>query len=82
MSYEIVLTARAERDLRKLSRELQPLAKEVLLRLASGDPALKIKALVDIPGYRARSGEVRVLFLQAGRVRQVTRILPRRDAYR
>jgi mRNA-degrading endonuclease RelE of RelBE toxin-antitoxin system len=80
--FEIELTSRAERDLRKLSRDLQPVAKHILLRLASGDPALRIKPLVGRPGYRARSGDVRVLFSQAGGTRQVTRILPRRDAYR
>ncbi|MBV8579198.1 MAG: type II toxin-antitoxin system RelE/ParE family toxin [Candidatus Eremiobacteraeota bacterium] len=82
MSFDVAMTARAERDLRGLSDALQKRAAEVLRRLAAGDVTLKRKKLIDRPETRVRLGDLRVFYTQEGTTIVIRRLADRKDAYR
>jgi mRNA-degrading endonuclease RelE of RelBE toxin-antitoxin system len=82
MSFEIVLTARAERDLRSLSDSLKVRAVEVRRRLEAGDPTLKRKKLQGRPEIRVKLGDLRVFYTQDGATIIIRRFADRREAYR
>jgi|GEM_PF-5953477 len=78
----IVITPAAERQLRKLPRELQVRTADVLRRLSADDDTLDRKRLRDRPEIRVRSGDLRVFYVRDGAIVRITRIADRGDAYR
>ena len=80
--FEVVLTARAKRDLRALAGPLQAHAATILRGLQLGEPTLRRKKLSGRLEHSARSGSVRVIYQLEGRKITVTRIGDRRDVYR
>ncbi len=84
--YRIVFTKRADRTLRKMSRNRARLIREKLDQLAQ-DPYARnpnVTKLQGRPGYRLRVGDWRVLYeLEDDRlVIMVLKISPRGDVYR
>lgn len=80
---QIRYMSRAQRDLRRLDRQI---AKRVVLaieRLAEGDPRSDVRKLSGADEYRLRAGEWRVRFQRNGGKNEilVLRILPRGRAY-
>jgi mRNA-degrading endonuclease RelE of RelBE toxin-antitoxin system len=82
VTFEVLVTARAERDFRALSRELQARAAEVQRRLEAGDATLNRKKLQGRPEMRVRHGDLRVLYTQEGATIVIRRFADRREAYR
>jgi mRNA-degrading endonuclease RelE of RelBE toxin-antitoxin system len=82
MSFEVVLTARAERDFRSLSLSLKQRAAEVRQRLAAGDASLNRKKLQGRPETRVKFGDLRVFYTQDGTTIVIRRFADRREAYR
>ncbi len=84
--YSIVFTKRADRSLRKMSRNRARLIREKLDQLAQ-DPYARNPNVIKLqgrPGYRLRVGDWRVLYeLEDDRlVILVLKIAPRGGAYR
>lgn len=82
MSFDVLLTARAERDLRGLSNSLKARAVEIQRRLEFGDPTLDRKKLQGRPETRVKSGDLRVFYTQDGTTITIRRFADRREAYR
>lgn len=82
MSFEVLLTARAERDFRDLPAALKARAVDVRRRLESGDTTLNRKKLQARPETRVKLGDLRVFYTQAGTTITIRRFADRRDAYR
>jgi mRNA interferase RelE/StbE len=81
VSYRLVLTRRADKDLRQLPLEVQA---RILVRLKGlrHDLAGDVKRLTNhTPEYRLRVGDYRALFEVDGEVIVVHRIRHRKDAY-
>ena len=81
MTYNIDLTKRADKDLRKLPVQVQKrIAKG--LRLLQNDLQGDVKKLTNFtPEYRLRIGNYRVLFEIEDNELVIQRILHRKDAY-
>jgi mRNA-degrading endonuclease RelE of RelBE toxin-antitoxin system len=82
VSFEISLTARAEKDFRGLSDTLKARAIEVRRRLESGDTTLDRKKLQGRPETRVKLGDLRVFYTQDGKMITIRRFADRREAYR
>lgn len=82
VSFEVLLTARAERDFRGLSDALKARAVAIRHRLESGDVTLQRKKLQARPETRVKSGDLRVFYTQDGTTITIRRFADRRDAYR
>ncbi len=82
MPFPVLVTARAERDLRGLSRILKLHAAAVKERLANGDPTLDRRELQGRSEMRVRLGALRVFYTQDGTTITIRRFADRRDAYR
>jgi mRNA-degrading endonuclease RelE of RelBE toxin-antitoxin system len=80
--FTVLVTARAERDLRGLSSLLKRHAAAVVERLAAGDSSLDRKKLQGRPEIRVRLGALRVFYTQEGTTITIRRFADRRDAYR
>lgn len=83
LSWRILYTSRARRDLRRLDRQV---AKRVILALdglAANDPRSDLRKLSGSEEYRLRVGEWRVRLDRDPTSRQITvlRVLPRGRAY-
>lgn len=74
---------RAIKDLRRLDRPIRERIVNAIDRLAAHDPSADVKRLRDMPLYRLRVGDWRVLFSQDGDrlIVMIVRVLPRGRAY-
>ncbi|MCF8080926.1 MAG: type II toxin-antitoxin system RelE/ParE family toxin [Desulfobacterales bacterium] len=83
MSYEILYTRRAVRDIEKLPPEVKKRIGKGMLKLLD-DPFLYIRKLInsEIGSYRYRIGEYRAVLDIQGQEIVVLRIGHRRDIYR
>ena len=83
--WELVVTTRAEREMRRLPTQEQARIQQAMDALHNGPNHGDIRKLEDRPGeWRLRVGDYRVIFGRdsANRVILVLRVLHRRDAYR
>lgn len=79
---QIRYTSRAQRDLRRLDRQIARRVIQAIERLAEGDPRANVLKLSGADEYRLRAGEWRVRFQRnAENEIIILRILPRGRAY-
>jgi len=79
---QIRYTSRAQRDLRRLDRQIARRVIQTIVRLAKGDPRANVRKLSGASEYRLRAGEWRVRFqLNNENEIVVLRVLPRGRAY-
>ena len=81
MQYSVEISPRAQKDLRKLDRQV---ADKLILKISNmaDDLAGDVKRLTDFdPEFRLRVGEFRVLFDLEGTTIIVRRVKNRREAY-
>lgn len=83
MKYRLALTRRAEKQLVDLTQSMRRRVDRKLLAMAE-DPYRGVVKLTQLPGFRARVGEYRILFSINDSERRVTvnQIIHRREAYR
>lgn len=84
MSWTVVLTASAQRDLRRLDRPVAVRILDALTRLADSGQGDVTRLRGSSDGWRLRVGDWRVRFRYdfPTRTLEVLRILPRGQAYR
>lgn len=82
MSKQILLSTRAQKDFKKLTKKMKKLIKKNLMDLAEGKKHINIKKLKGIEGrqdlYRLRVGDYRIVYYPERIVIKVIRI-DRRD---
>lgn len=81
MQYAVEISPRAQKDLRKLDRQV---ADKIISRISNmaNDLAGDVKRLTDFdPEFRLRVGEFRILFDLEGTTIIVRRVKNRREAY-
>jgi mRNA-degrading endonuclease RelE of RelBE toxin-antitoxin system len=82
----VFLEPKAEREFKKLPRDVRLLVHGILTGIFSTDPLSPVldvrKMQPPLPGYRLRIGEYRVLFTLENDIAKVYRIRHRKDAYR
>lgn len=83
MTYEVLATPAAQRDLRRLPPEVRARLGEAILAL-SEDPRLQGEKLAVEDAYRKRVGDYRIVFRVDDRARHVlvVRVRHRREVYR
>ena len=83
MTYRVVLTKAAGRDIRRTAPEIRERIHSAVLDLEE-DPRGQAEKLSGLQGYRKRVGNYRVIFDVDDSAREVwvTRVRHRRDAYR
>ena len=84
MSWTVVLTASAQRDLRRLDRPVAGRILDALARLAETgqDDITRLQGVADEWRRRMADWRVRFRYDHPTRTLEVLRILPRRQAYR
>jgi len=82
----IFLEPKAEREFKKLPRDVRLLVYGILIGIFSKDPLSPVldvrKMRPPLPGYRLRVGEYRILSTLENDTAKVYRIRHRKDAYR
>ena len=82
MTKKVLLSTRAQKDYKKLSKSMKKRVKEGLTRLSEGDEGLDIKKLKGVGGredlYRLRIGDHRIVYFPEKSTIKVIRI-DRRD---
>lgn len=83
MSYEVLATPAAQRDIRRLPPELRTRLGEAMLALAD-DPRSQGEKLAVENAYRKRVGDYRIVYRVDDRLRHVliVRVRHRREVYR
>ena len=81
MTFEILITGRAEDDLKKLDPIVKKRIKKNLLKLRN-DPQSSSKKLTGINGYRFRVGNYRIVFDIDGQNIVILRVGHRREIYK
>ena len=82
MSKQILLSSRAQKDYKALSKQMKKRVKEILLELSEGDRHLDVKKLKGVEGRedlnRLRVGDYRIIYYPEKKVIKIIRI-DRRD---
>jgi mRNA interferase RelE/StbE len=85
MRKEILLSTRAQKDFKALSKKMKTRIKETIMKLSKGEKHLDIKKLKGVEGgedlYRLRVGDYRIIYFPEKRVIKVIRIDRRNKIY-
>lgn len=82
MTFEIEWRPRGRKDYDGLDRNVRQRVHAAIERLVTGDGDVRRLAGIDLPLFRLRVGDWRVLFRYDGATIVIHRILPRDKAYR
>ncbi len=83
MSYRIVVTNKAERDIKKIDKVIKKRIRKKLLLLQDNPIAFSKKLInFDLGQYRLRVGDYRVIFDIDGKIVVILRVQHRREVYK
>jgi len=82
MAYTVIVKPAAERELKKLERDIQQRILRALEALADNPFPQGCKRLAGLKLYRVRVGDYRIIYLAEQRQITVAKVAHRRDVYR